>query len=162
MELRHDSSLLREFDENDSPDHLVLYFHLKDGSFDCFNATEYHKQMLQYYANNIKVCVVLPRKMNDHDYFLVCLQNKEHPEYNSFCQVAFQCQRQFLGVSHLIKKRCFVCNEPTMMMCTGCYCATFCSKDCQVKGWPNHKKLCKLIKSSDISREEECIDIDMN
>jgi hypothetical protein len=158
--LRHDSSLLREFDENESPDHLVLYFHIKDGSFDCFNAVEYHKQMLQYYSLGIRVKIVIPRKMNGHSYFLVCLQNDRN-ELNSLCQVAFQCQRQYVGVSLLIKKRCFVCNAPTIMMCTGCHCAAFCSRDCQTKGWSAHKKLCKLIKASNIVIEEECLEIEI-
>jgi hypothetical protein len=158
--LKRDVSLLREFDEGQSPDLLVLYFHLKDSQFDCFNATEYQTQMKQYYAGGISVVLTVPRKINNNHYFLVCLQNSR-PEYNISCQLAFQCQRQFCGVSMLVKKRCFVCNKPTMMMCTGCQCACFCSKECQTQGWSGHKKLCKLIKASNITVEEECIEIEL-
>lgn len=57
--LKRDNTLLREFDDSDSPDLLVLYFHFKDSSFDCFNAAEYHKQMLQYYGSGMSVKVVV-------------------------------------------------------------------------------------------------------
>merc|ERR1719215_1130646 len=96
-----------------------------------------------YYAKNVSVVLIAPRVMNRHHFFLVCLQNAR-PEYNLLCELAYQCQRQFCGVSLLVKKRCFVCNEPTMMMCKGCQSACFCSKDCQKAGWPQHKKMCKL------------------
>lgn len=158
--LKRDASLLREFDAGESPDILVLYFHLKDAQFDCFNAAEYQQQIKQYYDGGISVTLTVPRKMNGHDYFLVCLQNRR-PEYNILCQLAFQCQRQFCGISMLVKKQCFVCNEPTVMMCKGCHCACFCSKDCQVEGWKSHKKICKMIQSSNITIEDECVEIEL-
>mmetsp|Transcript_52 Transcript_52/g.104 ORF Transcript_52/g.104 Transcript_52/m.104 type:complete len:176 (-) Transcript_52:477-1004(-) len=158
--LKRDVSLLREFDSSESPDLLVLYYHLKDAQFDCFNAAEYQMQLKQYYDGGIAVVLVAPRKINDHSYLLVCLQNSR-PEHNVLCQLAFQCQRQFCGVSLLLKKRCFVCHKPTMMVCTGCQCACFCSRECQSQGWPGHKKLCKRIKSSNVTVEEECIEIEL-
>eukprot|EP00603_Paraphysomonas_imperforata_P012936 CAMPEP_0114449770 /NCGR_PEP_ID=MMETSP0104-20121206/110_1 /TAXON_ID=37642 ORGANISM="Paraphysomonas imperforata, Strain PA2" /NCGR_SAMPLE_ID=MMETSP0104 /ASSEMBLY_ACC=CAM_ASM_000202 /LENGTH=216 /DNA_ID=CAMNT_0001621879 /DNA_START=21 /DNA_END=672 /DNA_ORIENTATION=+ len=116
--LKRDVSLLREFDSSESPDLLVLYYHLKDAQFDCFNAAEYQMQLKQYYDGGIAVVLVAPRKINDHSYLLVCLQNSR-PEHNVLCQLAFQCQRQFCGVSLLLKKRCFVCHKPTMMDARG-------------------------------------------
>lgn len=159
-ELKRDYSLLREFDENSSPDLLVLYYHLKDCSYDCFNAMEMNKQLLLYYANNMSIVLVIPRRINSHKYFMIGLQNLKNPEYNILCQVAFQCQRQFCGVSMLIKKKCFVCNKTTDLMCKGCNCACFCSKECQTTGWKMHKKLCKLVQASNVTVEEECLDID--
>ena len=158
--LKRDVSLLREFDAGGSPDILVLYFHLKDAQFDCFNAAEYQQQLLAYYKGGISVVLTVPRKINDHNYFLVCLQNARS-EYNILCQLAFQCQRQFCGISLLVKKQCFVCNKPTILMCKGCQCASFCSKECQVEGWGSHKKLCKLIKASNVTIEDECVEIEV-
>ena len=156
--LKKDNELLREFDSNDSKDLLVLYHHVKDSAFDCFNAEEYTQQLLQYYAKNMTVKVVVPRKINDNHYFLVCLQHSTK-EYNSLCQLAFQCKRQFLGFSMLVKKKCFVCNTPTVLACVQCKCACFCSKECQLAGWPKHKKICKLIKASDVQIETETLDM---
>eukprot|EP00656_Telonema_subtile_P009837 TRINITY_DN14655_c0_g1_i3.p1 TRINITY_DN14655_c0_g1~~TRINITY_DN14655_c0_g1_i3.p1 ORF type:complete len:194 (-),score=30.82 TRINITY_DN14655_c0_g1_i3:115-696(-) len=132
--LTRDTSTLREFDDSDSPDLLVLYHHCKDSSFDCFNAPEYHEQMLRYYEGNFKVVTIVPRTIRDNDYFLVCLQHNQ-AEGNIICELAFLCFRQFCGVSMLVKKRCFVCNAPTKLKCKGCQSACFCSKECQAKGW---------------------------
>jgi hypothetical protein len=158
--LKKDTSLLREFDSGDSPDLLCLYHHLRDHAFDCFNAGEYNQQMLNYYSSNIEVKIVIPRKISDKNYFLVCLKHKED-SMNTLCQLAFQCHRQFAGYSMLLKKKCFVCNKDTLLMCTQCKCACFCSKECQTMGWSGHKKLCKLIKKSNIvvANEEENVDM---
>lgn len=155
--LQRNLAILKEFDENDSADTLILYFHLKDGAFDCFNASEYNEQMLRYYANDINVRLVAPRKIGDNDYFLVGLQNKD-PEKDTLCELAFTCHRQFAGYSMLVKKRCFVCNKQDAKKCTGCHCACFCSRECQTAGWSAHSKLCKLIKSTgNVTVESECV-----
>ena len=49
-ELKRDTKILQEFDDSSSPDLLVLYYHLRDMDFDCFNASEFHQQMIRYYA----------------------------------------------------------------------------------------------------------------
>ena len=144
--LVRDNEVLREFDESESPDLLALYRHYRDQAFDCFNAAEYHEQMLRYYAADISVRVAVPRKIGDNDYFLVCLQNKQ-PEKDTLCEVAFQCGRSFVGISMLVKKRCFVCHRQDAKRCSACQCACFCSKECQLKGWGAHKALCKLVKA---------------
>ena len=61
----------------------------------------------------------------------------------------------------LVKKKCFVCNAPAAKMCTGCQCACFCSKDCQTKGWKQHKKLCKLVKAADVVVDNETFQIEL-
>ena len=32
-------------------------------------------------------------------------------EYNTLCELAFQCRRQFCGISLLLKCRCFTCHR---------------------------------------------------
>ena len=156
--LKLDLSLLREFDTNDHKDMLVLYHHRKDSDFDCFNTEEYTQQLLQYYANQVSVKEIVPRSIGNNKYLLVCLQH-ETKEYNTLCQLAFQCKRQFLGYSMLVKKKCLTCNKSTNMICTGCKCACFCSRDCQIAGFATHKKICKLIRKSNVQTEEETMDL---
>ena len=110
---------------------------------------------LHYYSKGIEVKIVVPRKIKDSMYFLVCLSHTSDESCDTLCQLAFQCQRQFLGFSMLVKKRCFVCHKKTTLMCTQCKSACFCSRECQTKGWISHKKLCKKIKNSKIATEEE-------
>lgn len=161
--LVRDTALLQEFGDSDNPDLLVLYYHYNDRSFDCFNASEYNAQMLRYYANGMCVTLVVPRRIGKNEFFLVGLQNKQHPERDSLCEVAFQCQRQFVGISMLVKKKCFLCHKPTSLRCMGCQCACFCSKECQMNGWKEHKKLCKVICTTEPSPtvESECVDIEL-
>jgi len=75
----------------------------------------------------------------------VCLA---HPvaERNTLCQLAFQCRRQFLGYSILLKRSCFVCNRPAAAKCV-CECASFCSADCAQKGDAEHAPLCRLVRA---------------
>jgi hypothetical protein len=96
-----DDVILREFDDTRDPDSLVLYHHLRDMSFDCFNAPEYHQQMLRYFSSGVTLVGVVPRRIRESDYFLVCLQHEKH-ERNTPCEVAFQCMRQFVGISMLV------------------------------------------------------------
>eukprot|EP00729_Bicosta_minor_P008240 gene8240-9782_t len=149
-----------EFDDGDSPDLLSLYFHYRDKAFDCYNAKEYTAQLIKYYANNISVVLVVPRKIRGNDYLLVGMQHSQH-EKNSLCQVAFQCKRQFCGISFLLKKKCFWCNKPAETKCTGCLSACFCSKQCQTSSWPEHKKLCNLVTVSSITTEDEVVVVEV-
>ncbi|XP_071951673.1 uncharacterized protein [Antedon mediterranea] len=43
-----------------------------------------------------------------------------------------------------ISQQCRICkiSKPTMMRCTRCCCAYYCSRACQVKEWPVHKGVC--------------------
>ena len=52
--LVRDNATLDEFDQSRDPDLLVLYHHLRDRSFDGFNASEYNDQMLRnsYFLNS--------------------------------------------------------------------------------------------------------------
>jgi hypothetical protein len=147
--LVRDTAILREFDASESPDLLVLYYHLRDRSFDCFNGVEYHEQLLRYYKASMSVVEVVPRTICGNDYLLVCLRDAVSSR-NAICELAFSVQRQFVGISMLVKKRCFnpACNKRTSMKCSVCRCACFCSKECLKIGWPVHKALCKLVKAA--------------
>ena len=161
--LKRDTSILQEFDASDDPNLLVLYHHLRDRSFDCFNASEYNAQMLNYYSLNIRVVEVVSRRIHENDYFLVCLRSDNETEGNPLCEMAFQCQRQFAGYSMLVKKRCFVCHQKTLKKCTGCQCAAFCSKECLKAGWKEHRKLCKMVggASGNINLDREVVQIEL-
>ena len=91
--IKRDTAILREFDASADPNLLVLYHHFRDQAFDCFNASEYHIQMLRYLDASYSVVEVVPRKIGSNDYLLVCLRHKED-EKNTFCEVGFQVQRQ--------------------------------------------------------------------
>mmetsp|Transcript_50524 Transcript_50524/g.99907 ORF Transcript_50524/g.99907 Transcript_50524/m.99907 type:complete len:173 (+) Transcript_50524:122-640(+) len=157
--LIRNNEILSEFNDGDSPGLLALYYHYKDRDFDSFDASEYTKQMLAYYEAGYATTLVLPRKIGTNDYILVCLQNKLQPEKDSLCELAFQCMRQFVGTTMLVKKRCFVCHKPAAATCTACRVACFCSKECQKSGWAGHKKLCMLVKKSNVTVDKECLQL---
>jgi hypothetical protein len=151
--LTRDNAVLEEFNSSRDPDTLVLYYHLRDRAFDCYNAPEYNSQMLRYYAAGITVVAVVPRRIRENSYQLVCMRNKE-PDANSLCELAFQCQRQFIGASVLMKQSCFVCNRPNAPLCA-CHCACFCT-GCEAEAaGREHKKLCKMIRSASIAGKDE-------
>ena len=155
--LKRVNQLMLEFDGSRDPNLLALYYHFNDQAFDCFNVPEYTAQMERYYANDISVVAVLPRRIKDNEYFLVCLQDKI-TERNNLCEVAFQCMRQFAGISMLVKRVCFVCNRPGAPMCK-CHCACFCSKECETRGQASHAKLCRLAQASNVTVEDEIVQV---
>ena len=53
--------------------------------------------MVRYYAASYSTREVVPRRIGDNDYLLVCLRHTEEGK-NTLCQLAFQCQRQFVGI----------------------------------------------------------------
>ena len=157
--LKHDNGMLIEFNGSADPDVLVLYHHLRDRAFDCFNASEYNEQMLRYYSANMRVVAVLSRQLQQPgDCFLVCLQHAA-AERNTLCELAFQCKRSFTGISMLVKTRCFACNKPGARRCA-CQCACFCSKECEASDCAAaHKKVCKLIRASSVTVDDECVQL---
>ena len=157
--LKHDNGMLIEFNGSADPDVLVLYHHLRDRAFDCFNASEYNEQMLRYYSANMRVVAVLSRQLQQPgDCFLVCLQHAA-AERNTLCELAFQCKRSFAGISMLVKTRCFACNKPGARRCP-CQCACFCSKECEASDCAAaHKKVCKLIRASSVTVDDECVQL---
>ena len=116
--------------------------------------------MLRYYNSGLAVVLVTPRRMRDQEYSLVCLQNKTDAlrAQHQPCEVAFQCLRQFCGISMLVKRRCFVCHKPGAES-YGCQFAFFCSEECSERGGDWHRKLCKLSKASNITIDAECVQL---
>ena len=126
--IKKEVGLLEEFHGSADPDTLVLYHHVRDSAFDCFNASEYAVQLVQYYGGGLEVVEVVPRMLGDTEYSLVCLQDKKHAERNTLCSLAFQCKRQFCGASMLVKRRCFSCNKPDAPACESA-CAFWCEDE---------------------------------
>ena len=158
--LTRDTSLLQEFDGSRDPDLLVLYFHLNDRAFDCFNAPEYNDQMHRYLSAGMSVVAVVPRRIRENEYLLVCLRHTED-ERNSLCELAFNCMRQFAGISMLVKKRCFACGNPNAPLCA-CLCACFCPDCSRSDAAATHRKTtCSQIQSSlpEMASEDESIQL---
>ncbi|XP_077281435.1 zinc finger MYND-type containing 10 [Temnothorax americanus] len=42
-------------------------------------------------------------------------------------------------------KKCSLCQEPSKKQCSRCKEAWYCSRECQVKDWENHKNICNMI-----------------
>jgi len=47
------------------------------------------------------------------------------------------------------KPKCAKCGRPADKRCSKCKNEWYCSRECQVHSWPNHKKICSLITSYD-------------
>lgn len=152
--LKRDNAILAEFHGTRDPDTLALYYHYKDQAYDCFNAAEYNTQMLRYCASGLSVVAVTPRRIRDDRYLLVCLQHKK-AESNTLCEVAFQCMRQFVGISMLLKQRCFECHKPGAPTCA-CGVACFC-EGCNGPQRDAHRKLCKLVCASKVAIDDEVV-----
>ena len=81
---------------------------------------------------------------------------------SALCSLAFQCQRQFCGISMLVKRRCFSCNKPGAPACK-CACFFFCdgcvAGQSQVR--VQHTHLCNLICASkaSVKAEEESVQL---
>ena len=48
-------------------------------------------------------------------------------------------------------KRCAVCKKETLKRCSGCFLSWYCSKECQLSGWEDHKQECKERKAEYVS-----------
>ena len=156
--LKKDHALLHEFNGSPDPDVLALYYHFKDRAFDCFNAREYHSQMVSYYKAGYIVKLVVPRHIGPDEHFLVGLQHKD-PDQNTLCEVAFNCGRSFTGISMLVKKRCFVCHKPGAPRSQACQVACFCAGECEVRGREMYGKLWELIDASSMVVEKESVQL---
>ena len=155
--LERHHQLLAEFDGSRDPDTLALYYHTRDRAFDAYNASEYTSQLLRYYQHGLRVVCVSPRRIRGNDYALIQLRHDDD-ERNSLCELAFQCQRSFCGVSILIKQRCFTCGRPGAPACV-CACAYFCSERCAAEASSSHTDLCQRIRAFPCSVEEEVLTI---
>ena len=156
--LQIDTHILEEFDSSRDSNLMVLYHHKRDQAFDAFNVQEYNAQMLDYYAKGLSVVEVVPRRIRNNDYFLVCLRHPTNKAVNAICQLAFQCRRQFLGYAMLVKQCCFVCGRPGAAKCE-CECACFCSASCKQQGSAAHAPLCELVQASSVIVDREVLQL---
>ncbi|CAG2066925.1 unnamed protein product, partial [Timema podura] len=42
---------------------------------------------------------------------------------------------------------CVTCGDQGVKRCSRCKTAWYCGRECQVKNWPKHKKICDLVES---------------
>jgi hypothetical protein len=156
--LKMETQILAEFVGNRDPDLAALYHHRRDMAFDAFNVPEYTAQVLDYYEKGLAVVEVVPRLLGGTPCFLVCLAHPDK-DRNTLCQMAFQCRRQFLGYSMLVKQHCFVCQRPGAAKCSKCECACFCSSECETQGRAEHALLCKLVRASKVNLDTEVVQL---
>ena len=54
---------------------------------------------------------------------------------------------------------CEECGEPATQRCSRCKLAWYCSRDCQMRQWKKHKKLCNMFveKSKNLEEKEEMV-----
>lgn len=152
--------LFKEFDEN--PQFQVLYFYFPDdkfgfmegiGGLERLNKGDGISCVMDHFTFNAKgrykLVLRAPYTINNHKYILLGFkfpQEEGFGDPNKTCQLAHQCGRHFLGRCYLVKQSCFICNEPSNQLCSGCKAACFCSSTCQALGWRQHKLFCKHIQ----------------
>jgi hypothetical protein len=53
-----------------------------------------------------------------------------------------------------VKYQCYVCkqNVDKLPACSNCKQQLYCSRDCQIKDWPNHKTFCKTSKQAQLEK----------
>ena len=57
-------------------------------------------------------------------------------------------------------KKCDYCGSKPLSTCSGCSHAQYCTKVCQKKGWPSHKKYCKAFrKGEDVEWPDKCLSL---
>ena len=56
---------------------------------------------------------------------------------------------------------CSVCGEPGTLTCSSCKSIKYCSRQCQVTQWPNHKEICKKIKEFKAKTADSALLIDV-
>ena len=60
---------------------------------------------------------------------------------------------------HEDKTMCQMCLKPVdgkVNRCAGCHVAKYCSRECQLNGWNDHKILCKSIRTLEDQQEKQC------
>ena len=86
------------------------------------------------------------------------MQNMRDEEQNSLCEVAFNCMRQFAGISMLVKERCFACGNPHAPRCA-CQVACFCAGCEDSAVGMAHRKVCRLVRAAPVAVDEECVQL---
>ena len=67
--------------------------------------------------------------------------SQENPDYPPMC--CGKCT----STEKLVPNKCHYCGKMgNFQKCAGCNGVKYCDKDCQKSDWPNHRKVCKVIK----------------
>ena len=85
----------------------------------------------------------------------MCLRHADDGK-NSLCELAFQCQRSFTGVSVLVRRTCATCHRPNATPCA-CRTLSFCSPTCADRARDVHGPVCALVKAHDVATETEVL-----
>ena len=48
-------------------------------------------------------------------------------------------------------KECAVCSKPSSKFCKSCKARFYCSQECQIADWKEHKKFCPKVEEKQIS-----------
>ena len=49
--------------------------------------------------------------------------------------------------------KCADCGDPAKLRCSKCKSSWYCTRECQLKNWKEHKKMCKML--AEMHAEEE-------
>lgn len=60
----------------------------------------------------------------------------------------FLLRREF-GIFNTVCENCNESDSGKLQFCSGCYATKFCSKQCQVDFWEQHKSICKELQIYD-------------
>ena len=152
--LKRESQVLAEFAGTRDPDSFALYYHYADGAFDAHSVAEYCAQMARYYDKDYAVAAVVPRALRDGLCDLVSLRHRDETK-NTLCELAFQCQRSFCGVSMLVRRNCANCGRPNADPCA-CRTIAFCSDRCKGEV-AAHGPICALVRAGEYAVEDEVV-----
>ena len=78
--------------------------------------------------------------------FLICLFDESLADHSPVNRLAFAFHYQTSCHVIVLKEECVVCRGTPARLCSSCYRACYCSKDCQRADAPKHKENCRLTK----------------
>ena len=55
--------------------------------------------------------------------------------------------------------KCADCGEPAKQRCSKCKGEWYCSRECQLKKWKEHKKMCKMLEEMHNSEQQRAADV---
>jgi len=55
--------------------------------------------------------------------------------------------------------KCADCGEPAKQRCSKCKGEWYCSRECQLKKWKEHKKMCKMLEEMHITEQKRSEDV---
>ena len=55
--------------------------------------------------------------------------------------------------------KCAVCGEAAKQRCSKCKGVWYCSRECQLKNWKEHKKMCKMLEEMHKAEQQRSEDV---